>query len=356
MRGCMKHLYKLLTIIILSLSQCHAEEKLYFQLDSKDWKIGFESTDEDQSIVEMLTKDEDISSWTELFTIQKFDNLKASADDFLNEMGKVIAPYKDKYALEFKKLDPKEDNLFELSFKPKTDSSDEKLEFNVGRVIKGKNSIYEVRYSQRSEEAFNKQKPLWIEKFKNAYVSEDPKEGQTGQWLQFTDDGVYEGSKKLHYEVSHERVVDSKAGFSISLPGNWLIKDDWMLEKNFDENHLYTIPLIFTRPDFQIYGGVAFYDVKKSDDGFEPLTRYLELYEEHNVESELIGKGEIKTEGDNKGKYILLNANGSVGWITFFEKDNRIYRLEVWTSAKQFKTLQNEMEELVKSFSLIPQS
>lgn len=344
----MKNIHKLLILICLCFTKCQAEEKLFFQLDPQEWKIGFQTSEQDQTTVEMIHHNEDINSWKELFTIQKFDNISASADQFINEMSKVIAPYTKEYDLHFKKIESPEFGLFELSFKPKDDTSKDLPEYNVGRVLNGKNAIYEIRYSHRDEAIYKAERSKWIEKLKNIYVGDEAKEGQ---WLIFTEEGIYDNHKALPYEVEKERIVDTKAGFSLALPNNWLIKDEWMNEKDFDEKHLYKIALIFTRPDFQIYGGVAFYDARQSEDAYDPIHRYLELYEEHNVESHLLSKGEIKTDSDIKGQYIQLKANHSVGWINFFEKGDRIFRLEIWTAEKQFNTVKDDMELIIKSFS-----
>lgn len=343
-----------------------AEEKLFFPLDGRTWKIGYQDLSDNQSIIEMVLSDEDILNWTELFTIQSFYDLKdASPKDFAAALEKA---YKDsilkrvdtKIQFNWNESDPS--NIIESTFAEKNTNENNinQNEFNVGRIVKGKEGIYYIRYSTKERKAFDETKDKWINRLKEAYLAENSNaEKKKGHWYSLDKSIVFEGTQKLQYKPEVANIADSQAGFLLELPTNWLINEEWITQAALDVDHPDTLALLFKRPDQLIYGGVAFRDVK--DDELNkplnnPLQNYLEAYKLKNQNVRIIKQGAIETRLGDKGQYVIIEDNDDMGWLSFFTVGKRIFRLEIWAPKNQFDNLKKELEEIVTNFHLADNS
>lgn len=351
----MKSNLKALIIFVLGISSCLAEEKVFFQLDpSTEWEVGSQSFGERQSLVELTLKGENVRKWKELFTIQKFANeTDVSAEEFVSRLAQAFKRFKTEQEVNFQQLEPKNSNIVESTLISKErDSTLPQEEYHIGRILKGESSIYEIRYSTPDEILYSKNKPDWIARLKNAYVAEEPQKDQRGTWYAFTDEGIYKDGKRQPFEQAFVKLVDAKAKYAITLPSHWLVSHEWKKEQEFEPNRAYTIPLQFTRLDRQIYGGIAFYDVPNALEAFDPIDKFLENYEQNNKESELLGKGHVQTISGDQSQYMIIKEEGAVGWISFFEKDPRVFRLELWTPEDQFETLKDDLQQIILYFHL----
>lgn len=290
-----------------------SSEKLFFKLDGRTWKIGFENQDENQSITELILQDENILNWSELFTIQTFSGLNVSADELSETIEKL---FKDKITdevknrIHFERKDDRSLNIIENSFINKNSSKNlNQSEFNIGRILKGKDTIYYIRYSTKSEEQFKESQERWIKKFKEAFISDDLVKGKDGHWFIFTDNKIFEGQKPLTYKPTIGTLVDEKGGYVLSLPLGWFIDNNWKLPTESDKSERpETIALLFASPNESIFGGLAFYNLKRGDkeQKFNPRLDYIQNRQQENSNLKIIEKGKLKTVLDNQDFYVIF--------------------------------------------------
>lgn len=354
--------YLLISSFFFPLS---GQEKLFVPFDDRNWQIGFQEYADEQSIVEMILKGEDILSWKELFTVQKFDGINLSASDFAKNLEEAFKEHLTTYQdLILNHFEPANLNIFESSFvlKGEGESKTQNIaydEYNLGRVLKGQTAIYYVRYSAKDKQIFDKNKPAWLERFKSMYLAKEALPEQQGQWFTFTDEGVFQGDKKLAYESSNRVVTNEEAGFSLSLPKEWLVEDQETEETNFDDQYPYTISLIFSDPHSDLYGGVAFHE-KKARLTKELKTflrkRYVTLYKSHADKAKLVGKGQVQTVLGKRGIYLTITDQDEIGWIAFFEDQNNVYRLELWGPKKSSNFIKANFDKLIANFQMLEKS
>jgi hypothetical protein len=353
-------------LFFLSLICFHSliaqEEKLFCPFDGREWKIGFQEYASDQSIVEMILEGQDILDWKELFTVQKFDGISLSADEFAKMLKQA---FKDNLSanqdLVLRDLGPKELNIFESSFVLKKDQKNDSTignqEYNIGRILKGRTALYFVRYSAKEQEVFEKRSKEWLERLQQAYLADKPRSDQQGQWIVFTDKEVYQGDKKLSYENNGRTVTNMSAGYHLSLPRDWLLEETNVQETEFDDQYTYNVSLIFSDPNKDIYGGIAIHEKEESDQPLKGLLRkhYVSAVKEKNQEVKVTGKGSVRTILGDEGLYVVLKEKEEMGWIAFFENSNYAIRLELWGPANEEKELKANFDKLVTNLQILHQ-
>ncbi|CUI17151.1 hypothetical protein PNK_1541 [Candidatus Protochlamydia naegleriophila] len=341
------------------------QEKLFVPFDDRSWQIGFQEYADEQSIVEMILKGEDILSWKELFTVQKFDGIGISASDFAKNLEEAFKEHLTNYQdLILNQFEPANLNIFESSFVLKEESKSKTQniaydEYNLGRVLKGQTAIYYVRYSAKDRETFEKNKQAWHDRFKQMYLAKEAHPDQQGQWFTFTDEGVFQGDKKLAYESNNRVVTNEEAGFSLSLPKEWLVEDQETQETNFDDQYPYTISLIFSDPHSDLYGGVAFHEKEaRLTNELKALLRkrYVSLYKSHADKAKLVGKGQLQTVLGKRGIYLTITDQDEMGWIAFFEDQHNVYRLELWGPKKSYSFIKANFDKLIANFQMLEKS
>ena len=334
------------------------KEKLFCPFDGRIWKIGFHEQTEDGTLIELLLQNEDISDWSELFTFQSFNDIPYSAREFislLEQSSKKRLPENQKFRFKLIASDPI--NLFESSFivdRSKKDSSSLLAydEYNVGRILRGKTTLYYLRYSTKHANLFEQNKEGWLERFELAYLASSARPDQLGHWLTFTPEGVFENQRKLVSHLSKRFISDSNIGYALSLPKDWVIENQANQETVFDSQYPYTVSLLFASSDQSIYGGLAFLDLPKEmlPSTFKPRIRYVKQYKKLYPQAKLVGKGAIQTILGQRGNYLLMVDGDKMGWITFWTNSQRIYRLELWTKRTEFKKIKKEFEKIMLNF------
>jgi hypothetical protein len=126
-----------------------------------------------------------------------------------------------------------------------------------------------------------------------------------------------------------------------------------MAENDFDTKDPYTIALIFSSLDQNIYGGVAFKKQETENQWQNILKSYFSLYKNHTPQVKLVDKGNIQTVLGEKGRYLILEDGEERGWITFFEKNHHLYRLELWAPKQQFESLKTDFERYITNFQVL---
>ncbi|WP_068468148.1 hypothetical protein [Candidatus Protochlamydia phocaeensis] len=343
-----------------SIFNLFAEEKLFCPFDERTWKIGFEELTSDQWLVEMILTNEEILNWNELFTVQKFEGLPISAEEFAKILHKTFKEHVSKgQELHFKEFDSSL-NIFESSFVSKNKNALKQQdiaydEYNIGRLLKGESGLYFIRYSTKDGQTFEKNKQAWIDRLKQAYLAAEPKADQEGHWITFSQNGIYDGQKKLTFQAINQVIANQKAGFALSLPSEWLVDEQETVETGFDKDYPYTISLLFSSPGHQIYGGVAYYIPPEEKNHLppKPIKRYLSLYHLQDPQVELVDKGNIQTVLGEKGYYIHLKNENETGWIAFFKKNQHLYRIELWGEKQQADALVKDFKRLIVNFQIL---
>jgi hypothetical protein len=189
------------------------EEKLFFPLDKREWKIGYQDAEGEESLIEFVLKDEDVRDWSELFTIQKFEGLPVTVKEFLYALQK--SANKDFFPgqeIQVKVLEPSSLNILEMSFFPNKSQKEpgsDSSEYNIGRILSGKGTLYYIRYSSKDKATYEKNKQEWIERLKSAYLTESPSTSKNkGHWFILSHDGIFEGSEKMEYQPDFSSATD----------------------------------------------------------------------------------------------------------------------------------------------------
>lgn len=362
----MKNKYHLSFLVstFLLLFSAFCEEKLFFQLDGKDWKIGSMHHESDLSSIEMVVDDESPASWTELFTIHKYKDLKdVSVTDFLKTLEeaykeKKIAAINEKIKFQWDSKDPS--NLIESSFKPTEEKELQINEFNIARVLKSDDNLYYLQYSAKDPKQFEQNKSKWTALLKSASSGEtQSEENPSGHWFTLNNDEIFEGPNKLAFNPDQTTIEDKEAGFRIVLPSNWLVSQDWIKSENLEKKLSGAIALLFRRPDEVVYGGVSFvnFDEKESlpkENLLETIrTFFQKQFLEQNPKTKIISEGEIETTSGDQGKYIVFEDENDIAWFTFFSDDNKFYRLEIWCPKEQFENVEKDFETLLTGFHVL---
>lgn len=209
--------YQWILFIFVFLSAfAQAEEKLFIPFDDRAWKIGFEAQTQDEKLKELVLQNEEIEDWSELFTVQIFNGLPASTSEFVTALEKTFKKnLSPQESLQFKIMEKDPFNIFENSFISNTTTNNE---YNIGRVIKGRNDLYYLQYSTKDERLFKQNQEAWIQRLKSAYLASVPHENQQGRWLSFTSKSVHDQGKLLNYPTGSRIVNKKKLHYGLSTP------------------------------------------------------------------------------------------------------------------------------------------
>ncbi|MBA3722605.1 MAG: hypothetical protein H0W88_09420 [Parachlamydiaceae bacterium] len=349
-------------LCFLHISSIHSKDTLLFSLDDKKWKIGYQASTKDFTIFELIPKDESINDWDELYTIQSFDELNATEQEFVNSLEKV--------STESSTLSSGKKNIFKLiegdpSYIVENffviDSSKENVkpelnEYNIGRIIKGKDVLYYVRYTTHSKELFDQNKEKWIQRLKNiSSIALTSEETQKGKEFSLLNGQIYEGSNKLEYLQEMTPINDEKGGFSMTLPSDWMInKVEIPKEKSATgKESIETIPIIFFKNDQSIYGGIAYFNNKAPNQDLDYVQdAFSEAYKKESPQVKFVSKNDVITKADDKGKFLIFEDGDELGVISFFQKNEKTYRVETWTKKDKYENAKSLLEEIQKSFHI----
>lgn len=340
-----------------------AEEKLFFQLDGREWDIGYKNINDDETIIELTLEDEEILNWTELFAIHSYKNLQdISVNDFLKSLQNTYKEEKLKAIneqIQFKWDSNDPTNLLESSFSNKDKEHIlPRTEFNLARVIKGKDSFYYLQYSAKDQKVYEKNKDLWANHLKEAFIGEKIPENITkGHWFYVLNDDVFQGEKKLSYNPELAIITDYKAGFSVAIPSNWFVSQEWINQESDDKMNSGAIALLYRRPDQVVYGGVVFTNLNdiEAKENTSSISRevFFNEYKKQNPNAKILREGDIETASLDQGKYVVFEDGDEIGWFTFFANNQRIYRLEIWCPKNQFEVSGNDFEILLTGFHVL---
>lgn len=332
----MRHLIHL-TLLFFQLIHLSlvAQDKLFFQIDKKEWKIGSQDIHEDDTSIELVPKNETISNWKEIITFMRFDIPNINPEKFIEALKTEASQTFPDYQVQFNVINP-ELHVVEMSFTPQK-AKDLESELGIGRVLKSGKLLYYVRYATKDPALYQQVKKEWLERLNHITIGDQsPKEGV---WQTFTGTAIYSGEKKWAYEAEVYTLIDPKAGLQIDLPGEWLAKDNWVSLKEIEP---YTIVLQFQDAESSIYGIVAFYDKQKALSSSDPL------------EEKLKNSGKpIATQTGDQGRYMIANEDQNRFLMALFEKNNRVYRVEIFAPQEKFDESKEKILQIVRNIHLL---
>ncbi len=340
--------------LLIFLNAClQGEEQLFCLFDDRAWQIGFEAEIQDEKITELILQNENIMNWNELFTVQLFLGFPLSASDFvtvLERSSKESLPTQED--LEFKIIEKDPLDIFESSFifnQNQEKATIANNEYNVGRVIKGKTTLYYLRYSTKDVNLFKQNKDAWIKRLKLAYVASAPKENSQGKWMVFNSNGIYEEEKQLTHQNEYQFIDNQNAGYSLSLPKNWTFRKVEK-SKHVDDSFAWTDSLVFFSSDQSIEGKVMFRDLPEESSLKAISQKYYEIYKKQHPQTQVIGEGKIQTIVGQNAHYLILISGDKKGWITLMCINKRFYCLELWTKSTQFNDLKTTLKNIIMNF------
>jgi hypothetical protein len=340
-------------LLILLISCLQGEEKLFCPMDARTWKIGFQAQNENENIVELILQNDDINHWSELFTVQQFDNLPVSATEFVAILEKTskenTLPHQ---TLRFQVLKPHAMHLFESSFisqQKENFALPVNDEYNIGRILEGKSTLYYLRYSAKDVRLFEQNKESWIERLKLAYVASEPRPNQQGRWFSFTSKQVYDQGQPLAFQSPYQFIENHEMGFGLSIPKNWKVDQRPSPLANSSD---YFDSLYFFDPNHSIEGKIAILDLAHVQAPFQATVHYFNLYKVKHPEAQLVSRGKIQTILGQEGSDLVILDGEKKGWISFLSTSNHIYRLELWTEQKQFESLKSRLETIIANFQI----
>lgn len=341
----------LLLLLVFSLQ---GEEKLFCPMDDRAWKIGFEAQNDTENIIELILQNDDINNWNELVTVQQFDNLPVSATEFiaiLEKTSKNNLP--SNQTLRFQILKPDSLHLFESSFisqRKEHIALPVNDEYNIGRILEGKSTLYYLRYSAKDAHLFEQNKAAWMERLKLAYVASEPRPNPQGRWFTFTSKQVYDQGQPLAFHSLYQFIENREMGFALSIPKNWKVDRQPISLANSSD---YFVPLYFFDPNHPIEGKIAILDLAHAQAPFQATAHYFNLYKVKHPEAQLVSKGKIQTILGQEGNDLVILDGEKKGWISFLSTPNRLYRLELWTEQNQFENLKNRLENIIANFQIL---
>ncbi len=343
--------YWIMSCCLLSVSLLRGEEQLFFLLDDRKWQMGFQDQPPEGTIIELILPDEQITNWTELFTLQAFKDIPISADEFiplLKESTQQHLPKDQKLRFQMMRGDPF--YIFESSYLyPASSSAISYDEYNIGRILKGKSTLYYLRYSTKKANLFAKDLDDWIKRLEQAYLADTPRAKQQGNWLKLTSKGKLYKEDQLLTLQSHERYIyDTEKGFGITFPQNWHVKAH--TAETLVEDPLYQINLSFSDPKQHMEGNLALLENPLAS--FKPRVETVKAFKKQHADAKVIGKGTLHTILGQEGTYVLLAHDNKIGWITFFHSEDQVYRLAIWAKRQQFNALKTEIEKVMLNFQV----
>lgn len=178
----MKKYLAILTLNLLLLSACVQaqhnagyNESIMWDFDIKEWKIGNQTSDQNQRIVEFVRPGEQIDNWTELLTLQTLrkSNHTESIDAFVAHVTSDVA-----------NLCPKsfEQNVIAKGFQTDTEEASIIYEFKLqncrphadqhelAKVIYGKFNIFRLAYVAKTKKLSPETRERWIKSLKDARI------------------------------------------------------------------------------------------------------------------------------------------------------------------------------------------
>lgn len=158
-------------------------EKPVLHFDNRNWEVGYEAANEQQSIAEYVLKGETVHSWTELFSLQTFFGLQqiTTPKKFMEEMKNNMKP-----SLQWNMLRKEEnDVLYEWKV---TNDPEVEDQHEIARIISGKEAIYSIRYTTKKIPVSRKVRKEWIDLLNMVkldmdspgYIKDNSLEGDSG--------------------------------------------------------------------------------------------------------------------------------------------------------------------------------
>ncbi|MGE4573189.1 hypothetical protein [Parachlamydia sp.] len=146
----------LISSSVIESKECR--EQLKFSFDDREWKEDFQSNDQIGSITEYTLKNETVTDWSELVTVQKLIPIKVSAYDYYLDFVKGLKKEVNPLEVRSQVLKQSEDDiLFEWSISGRDGLS----QHEWFRLIKTPQSTWVLRYTTKKLQDVEKQRPIW---------------------------------------------------------------------------------------------------------------------------------------------------------------------------------------------------
>ncbi len=344
-------LSKSISFIFLLWGACLVgAETLFCPFDIREWKIGFEDQSEGEKIIELVLKDDTIINWKELFTVQIFDHVSMDGNGFLKALEEATKKeLPSPKNLRFNVLDA-EKNIFESSFLFSQEAKENELdndEFNIGRILKGKTAIYYIRYSAKEQNLFNENKNNWVQRLKEAYLSDQVKDTQMGKGLIITPSKILMDGKELVFQDDYQFIEEEKMGYAMTLPKDWKIEH----KKHEKEGEILT----FASPDKTIHGKVILQHLKDAQAANSAPKSFFEGHQKKHAQSKIVKEGKVKNIVGQEGDYTIFEEGSKKMWMSCFSTGKRLFCLEISTTTALFNQNKNQIEDLIVNFEVQPQ-
>jgi len=157
--------------VFIILSACATSvplETVHIPAPHQGWKVGYAKDRPGQgNIVEYVRKGENIENWSELITIQFFEN---STDTPTDLMSKLKTSMNNRCQSTFwKEIEEDEASiLYEWKINNCKTNPDQ---HEIARIFKGNDGLHRAAYTIKTSNIENKKKEDWIKHLKMSYVT-----------------------------------------------------------------------------------------------------------------------------------------------------------------------------------------
>lgn len=145
-------------------------EKVQLRFDDREWEVGYESQNKIQSIVEYVLKGETVENWTEMVTAHRSFGLqdKISLEEYMNRLKQNLSKKCPSIRWDVHRKS-KTDITYSWEMKD-CEGMDEQYE--IGRLIRGKLAIHNIRYTEKSSQVDPVKHKKWIQLLEAASLVE----------------------------------------------------------------------------------------------------------------------------------------------------------------------------------------
>jgi hypothetical protein len=147
------------------------KEEALLNFDGRDWKIGYQASNVQQSIIEYVLEGEVVENWSELATVQTMFNLpKASPNEFMEDLKVAMkARCPDVVWNVLNKSD--NDILYEWII---TTCSATYSQHEIARIITGEHNLYIIHYVTKTTPTSPEVRQKWIDLLKSVTLVKVP--------------------------------------------------------------------------------------------------------------------------------------------------------------------------------------
>lgn len=171
---------KLLPATFLILSACSPIplETSYVPVDTSNWKVGYAYDDGflgKGTLIELVTNDESVNSWSQLLTIQFMEGVTESVSSYYQKY-KTTLTKKAKNNLECQttSFNTIEQSKNSIIYEWLTNGClGENDQHEIAKLMKGNDGLHRVAYVKKGDEMPNQERNHWIDVLRNSYVEKD---------------------------------------------------------------------------------------------------------------------------------------------------------------------------------------